>query len=217
MTSSIAAIHVAKKQLGLDDDVYRAKLVNITGKDSTKDMTEAERQAVLTVLRNEGFEPKATARRPDGRQTLTGKYAKKLQALWIAAWNLGLVENRDDAALLAFVKRQTGIDHTRFLHHHDDASTAIEGLKAWMNRRARVGFGNTNGYDWLKPDGAKIAWAQWRNLNPTASLIVRKGFDEAIFTILGIGSVYLDALAPGQWQTVMNVLGERIRTAKAGA
>ncbi len=53
MTSSIAAIHVAKKQLGLDDDTYRAKLTNITGKASVKDMTEAERQKVLTVFRNE--------------------------------------------------------------------------------------------------------------------------------------------------------------------
>ena len=217
MTSSIAAIHVAKKQLGLEDDVYRAKLYNITGKRSAKDMTEGERQNVLKVLRKEGFEPKPAERRQDGRQKLTGKYVKKLQALWIAAWNLGLIENRDDAALLAFVKRQTGIDHTRFLHHHDDASRAIDGLKAWMNREARVGFGNTNGYDWLKPDGAKIAWAQWRILNPTASLIVRKGFDEAIFTILGIASSYLDVIAPGQWQTVMNVFGERVRTAKAGA
>lgn len=29
MTSSIAAIHVAKKSLGLDEDTYRAKLQNI--------------------------------------------------------------------------------------------------------------------------------------------------------------------------------------------
>ncbi len=211
MTSSIAAIHVAKKQLGLDDDVYRAKLFNITGKSSVKDMSEAQRQAVLSVFRNEGFKPKAADRRPDGRQKLTGKYAKKLQALWIAAWNLGLIDNRDDVALLAFVKRQTGIEHTRFLFQHDDATKAIEGLKGWLNGKAKVGFGNTNGYDWLTPDGAKIAWAQWRILHPGASLMVRAGFDEAVFKILDLQPVYLDRVSPGQWQTVMNVLGERVR------
>lgn len=209
MTSSIAAIHVAKKALGLDDDTYRAKMMNIVGKSSAKDMTENERQKVLTVFRNEGFQPKAADRRADGRQKLTGKYAKKLQALWIAAWNLGLVDNRDDRALLAFVKRQTGIDHTRFLAYHDDATRAIEGLKSWISRSAGVGFGNTNGYDWLQKDGAKIAWAQWRKLYPNASLIVRPGFDAFVYRIIG-AEVYLAAVTAGQWQMVMNALGERI-------
>lgn len=220
MTSSIAAIHVAKKQLGLDDDVYRAKLYNITGKRSAKDMTEGERQSVLSVFRNEGFDPKPAERRSDGRQKLSGKYAKKLQALWIAAWNLGLVENRDDAALLAFVKRQTGIEHTRFLQYHDDASVAIEGLKAWINRSAKVGFGNTNGYDWLKDDNAKVAWAQWRLLWPGATLIVRKGFDEEVARIVrafGDPSLFVGTLKVEHWRLVVNELGERVRARKAGA
>ncbi len=216
MTSSIAAIHVAKKQLGLDDDTYRAKLARITGKHSVKDMTETERQQVLTVLRNEGFTPSPVARRPDGRQKLTGKFAKKLQALWIAAWNLGIVRDRDDKAMLAFVKRQTGIDHTRFLVYADDAAKAIDGLKGWLRREAGVGFGNTNGYEWLAKDVAKIAWAQWRILQPAACLIVRKGFDEEVAKLLQVKAPILDHLKPSEWQIVMNALGERIRAGKAG-
>jgi phage gp16-like protein len=145
MKTSIAAIHVAKKQLGLDEETYRAKLARITGKQSAKDMSEGERQKVLTIFRNEGFEPAPAARRADGRQKLTGKFAKKLQALWIAAWNLGIVRERDDKALIAFVKRQTGVDHTRFLVYADDANRAIEALKGWMRREAGVSYGNTNG------------------------------------------------------------------------
>ncbi len=159
MTSSTAAIHVAKKRLGLDDDTYRAKLEKITGKSSTKAMTEAERQAVLTVLRNEGFEP---ASKP-AQKGLQGKFAKKLQALWIAGYNLGVIRDRTDAALLAFVKRQTGLDHSRFLHHADDARAAIEALKGWLKREAGVMYGNSNGYDWLTSDGAKIAWRSGRS------------------------------------------------------
>ncbi len=213
MTSSIAAIHVAKKQLGLDDDTYRAKLANLTGKSSVKDMTETERQAVLTVFRNEGFTP-AAARRADGRQKLTGKFAKKLQALWIAGYNLGVVASRDDKALLAFVKRQAGVDHTRFLVYADDARAAIEALKAWLKREAGVGFGNTSGYEWLASDGAKIAWAQWKLLNPGVSLMVRRGFDEEVFRLIEIPNYWLAALSAGQWQVVMNALGRRIRAAK---
>lgn len=212
MTSSIAAIHVAKKQMGLDDDTYRAKLVRITGKQSAKDMTEGERQSVLTVFRNEGFAPASAARRADGRQKLTGKFAKKLQALWIAAWNLGIVRERDDAALVAFVKRQTGIEHTRFLVYADDASRAIEALKSWIRREAGVSYGNTNGQDWLSADGAKVAWAQWKILTPGAGLMVRKGFDAEVSRLTD--AIMLQDVKGSGWQTVMNHFGEKIRAGK---
>jgi phage gp16-like protein len=214
MTSSIIAIHVAKKQLGLDEDTYRAKLQVITGKSSVKDMTEDERQRVISAFRKNGFKP--VERRQHGRQKLTGPFAKKLQALWIAGYNLGVVENRDDSAMLAFVKRQTGLDHTRFLHYADDARKAIEGLKAWLHREAGVGFGNTNGYDWMAADGAKIAWAQWRLLNPTASMMTRNGFVEAVLALLP-GKGRLADLVISDWQTVMNSFGESVRTAKKRA
>ncbi|MGO7593762.1 regulatory protein GemA [Rhizobium leguminosarum] len=209
MTSSIAAMHVAKKQMGLDDDTYRAKLVRITGKRSAKDMSEDERQKVLTVFRNEGFVPALAARRADGCLKLTGKYAKKLQALWIAAWNLGIVRDRDDKALIAFVKRQTGIDHTRFLVYADDAKRAIEALKGWINREASVPYGNTNGYDWLASDGAKVAWAQWKILMPGAGLLVRKGFDSEVAKLTGRSM--LQEVTAADWQIVMNSFGYRIR------
>jgi len=215
MIPSIAAIHIAKKQLGLDDDTYRAKLEKITGKASVKFMTETERQTVLTVFRNEGFAPAPSS--AGKRKPLTGKFAKKLQALWIAGWNLGVVGQRDDAALLAFVTRQTGLDHVRFLHHADDAKAAIEGLKKWLAREAGVGFGDTNGQEWLASDGAKIAWAQWKILNPGVCLIVRKGFDAKVASLLGLDSAWLSDVKPSQWQIVMNVLGEQIRSRKAGA
>ena len=209
MTASIRAIHVAKKQLGLDDDTYRAKLMNITGKASAKDMSEAERQKVLVVFRNDGFAPKPADRRPDGRQKLEGRFVKKLQALWIAGWNLGLVDNRDDAALVAFVKRQTGVDHIRFLHHADDAAKAIEGLKAWLAREGGVKW--RADLDWLKADGAKIAWAQWRILKPQANLITRYCFDEAVEAINGCHLYMPDH----GWIVVMNALGERVRALRS--
>lgn len=55
MISSIAPIHVAKKQLGLDDDTYRAKLQVITGKSPVKDVAQAEREKVITAFRQDGL------------------------------------------------------------------------------------------------------------------------------------------------------------------
>lgn len=210
MTSSIAAIHVAKKQLGLDDDTYRAKLINITGIASVKDMNEDQRQKVLTVFRSEGFKPKAD-RRPDGRQKLSGRYAAKLQALWIAGWNLCVFKNRDDVALETFVKRQTGLDAVRFCHDPEDARKAIEALKAILAREG--------GVDWTvyqaqplhyRHEGFRVARAQWKILNPTDPA----GFWPAVTSLAG-GQV---PASDRSWIVVMNELGNRIRAAKkAGA
>lgn len=218
MISSIPAIHVAKKQLGLDDDTYRAKLIKITGKSSLKDMSEAERQTVLKVFRNEGFAPKGAARRPNGKPVLSGKFVKKAQALWIAGYNLGIVRDRDDAAMCAFIHRQTGIDSAQWLRFPDDARKVIEALKKWLQREAGVSFGNLNGQDWLARDGARIAWAQWRILTPGASLIVRRGFDDEVRKILGQDSgLLLDHVTDADWIPVMNNLGKRVRALKGDA
>ncbi|MGN6777593.1 regulatory protein GemA [Rhizobium sp.] len=213
MSSAIAAIHAGFKQLGISDDADRRALyARVTGKSGLTLMEPDEQEAVVTELRRLGFKP--AERRANGRQKLTGKFAKKLQALWIAAWNLGIVRDRDDKAMLAFVKRQTGIDHTRFLVYADDAAKAIDGLKGWLKREAGVGFGNASGYEWLASDGAKIAWAQWKILHPGATLIVRKGFDDEAAKLAGINIVWLADLKASHWQMVMNALGERIRAGK---
>jgi phage gp16-like protein len=206
MIRLLAELHILRKRIGLDDDTYRAKLANITGKASAKEMTEAERQTVLSVFRNEGF----TAPGAKPSKVLLGKYAKKLQALWIAAYNLGLVRDRRDTALLAFVKRQTGIDHTRFLHYADDAAKAIEALKGWLRRDAGVMFGNTNGQEWLRLDAAKVAWAQWRILHPDASLLARGGFDAEVFS-QSARKGQLAQLTQKDWQAVNNTFGRHIR------
>ncbi len=201
--SALAAIHVAKKQLGLDEDTYRALLVRVTGQSSAGDMTERQREAVVAELRNRGFKPAAGG----ARKGLEGRYAKKLQALWLCAWNLGVVENRKDAALLAFVKRQTGIDHVRFLRHPADAAKAIEALKAWMAREA--------GVDWTvdrlmqahqRTSGYKVGVAQWNIM--IAKGLARGRFAEIAASRSGRNLVDMEE---GDWIPVMNAFGECIR------
>jgi phage gp16-like protein len=214
MTSSIAAIHVAKRDLGLDDDTYRAKLAIITGKSSVKDMTEGERQRVLEVFRSEGFKP-AAARRPDGRRKLSGRFAAKLQALWIAGWNLGIFDNRDDAALEKFVKRQTGLDAVRFCHDAADAKKAIEALKSILAREGGVDWiqvpGTAPPSPAFKPTGLRVAQAQWLKLYGNG-----QGFIPAILDMTGHD--HRCKISNGEWITVMNELGKQIRAAKkAGA
>lgn len=51
----IQLIHIAKSQLGLDDSTYRANLIQVTGKSSTKTMTLAELRTVFEDLKTKGF------------------------------------------------------------------------------------------------------------------------------------------------------------------
>lgn len=152
-----AAIHVAKKQLRLDDETYRDILQRVTGKSSSADMSPAERSSVLAEFRRLGFEmtPPATRVNPyrpsekgaderaeqrqrRGAMDLQGPYAGKIRALWIAGWHLGVVKDRTDTALVAFVRRQTGIDHVSWVRDQKDAMKAIEALKKWLARETGV-------------------------------------------------------------------------------
>lgn len=125
--TALAKIHVLKKQAGLDDESYRDLLERETGLRSSADMTDDQHLKVIGAL----------DRLVPGTETpnrATGKFAKKLQALWIAGYNLGVIRNRSDKAMIAFLRRQTGLDHTRFLRDPKDADKAIDALKLWMRR-----------------------------------------------------------------------------------
>jgi phage gp16-like protein len=54
----LAAIHVAKKALGLDDGTYRDMLFTVARVRSAADLDHAGRQAVIEHLRRRGFRPK---------------------------------------------------------------------------------------------------------------------------------------------------------------
>ena len=123
----IALIHVLAKQAGIDEDCRRDIIEQVTGKRSARDLTSIEAVSVIDRL-------KGASKSTD----IDGPYGKKLRALWISAWNLGVVHNRTDAAMLAFVERQTGIERTRWLRAAKDARKAVEALKQWLAREAGV-------------------------------------------------------------------------------
>ena len=58
----IAKIHIAKKELALDDETYRDVLERVTGKTSCKGMNLNELKAVVMDLKRLGFTPKQTAK-----------------------------------------------------------------------------------------------------------------------------------------------------------
>jgi Protein of unknown function (DUF1018) len=204
--SAHALIHTACKDLGLDEDTRRDLYERVTGKRSLTQMSAAEHERVVSELRAKGF--KAVQRRASGKQKLTGKYAGKLQALWIAGYNLGLVKSRDDMALLSFIKRQTGIDHSRFLRDGEDAAKVIEALKAWLARDGGVEWricsnGETSD---KKLEGHKIAAAQHRLLCRDPNFHI---------DVTGItGKPAWQMTKESDWIAVMNAFGEKVRASR---
>lgn len=63
----LAAIHVAKTQLGLDDDTYRAMLETLTGKRSAADLDWQGRKKVLDHLKSKGFSRQSKRRADPAR------------------------------------------------------------------------------------------------------------------------------------------------------
>lgn len=69
----LAAIHVGKKALGLDDDTYRDMLFMLARVRSAADLDHAGRRAVLEHMRQRGFE------RPVNRPAPAADHGKKPQ------------------------------------------------------------------------------------------------------------------------------------------
>ncbi len=81
--ANLAKIHIAKKQLGMDDATYRAMLLTHGGVSSSKDLTLIGAAKVLAHLERCGFKPTSSkaGKRPvttPDRAALTGKVEAQL-------------------------------------------------------------------------------------------------------------------------------------------
>ena len=166
--------------------------------------------------------PRQPADRASSRAPLPGGPAtRKLRALWQSAYHLGLIHDRSDDALGAWLRRLAHLD--------GDAGTApagldrpIQALKAWLARAA--------GVDWrphlsLGQDGrvrerhrprARVLEAQWRLLHRRRR--VRIGSEAALgayaarYAGLGRADSHL-ALSNAQADALIRHLGTCIRRA----
>lgn len=132
----LAKIAIARKQLALHEDSYRAILMRITGAESAASLGPSQLDAVLAEFKRLGWK----AKKGTGRPMSAEAQVRMIRAVW-ADIRPHLTSGGDEAALRAFVRRQTrtearpeGIDNPEWLRG-SDANRVLEGLKAW---RARV-------------------------------------------------------------------------------
>lgn len=129
----LAQIHVAKTQLAMTDDSYRAMLWAVARVKSAADLDWTGRKQVLDHMKRCGFKVKP-AKAARTRALASDDQSRKIRALWLDLAQAGEVRDPSEAALASFVRRHTGADALQWLTTAQ-ASRIIEHLKRW---RARV-------------------------------------------------------------------------------
>lgn len=125
----IRLIHVAKRELGLDNDTYRDMLFALARVRSSSDLDWTGRKKVLDHMKASGFKVRNS---PANKNAKDGEY-RKVRALWKELHAIGAVEHDTDDAVRAYVKRMTKIDDFKFLNGWQTRSV-IESLKKWIKR-----------------------------------------------------------------------------------
>jgi len=145
----LAKVHIAKKDLGLDDDTYRDVLERITGQRTAAGLGDAQLIRVLKEFETKGFKPKvvagsAPASAPkSGRRPADHPVARKARAMWISLHQLGVVQDPSESALEAFAKRQLKVDALQWADQRQ-GFRLIEALKAWAEREGWSQEGTTD-------------------------------------------------------------------------
>lgn len=120
----LAKIHIARKELALDDDAYRGLLQRVAGVASARDLSDRQADSVIAELKRLGWKPKVSTGAPAQRADL-----RKLYALWGALHSGPL----DRDALRSWVATRFKVSAPEFLKPAQ-IREAIEQLKAWQKR-----------------------------------------------------------------------------------
>jgi len=150
----LAKIHIAKKELGFDDETYRDILQTRYKKDSAAKLSRFEAEDLITHFKGQGWKVKRitndelriTKESPSTRNsqfvirnsktspTYEKPMARKVVAIWINLALAGVVRYSSDAALQSYVKRMTGVDNLAWCNGRQLFSL-IEALKKWAKRK----------------------------------------------------------------------------------
>ena len=99
-------IHVACRELGLDNDARRDLQLAATGKASMRDMDEGDLKLVITRLKEAGF--KDNRRRPTKHKAAPRADLRLVHVLWKKLGDAGHLDRPGRAGLNAFIRSQFG-------------------------------------------------------------------------------------------------------------
>lgn len=139
----IGKIHVLKNKANLDEEVYRLTLLRVTGKESCKELSIAELEAVL-----QDFERLGINNKPHHKPTVTKgqfKYVttkcsklRKILKMWVELAEIGEMRDSTNAGLNRFLEHKfnTSVDNLNNTHiaYSSTKDKIIEALKHMSER-----------------------------------------------------------------------------------
>lgn len=129
---NIAAIHAARRDLGMDEDSYRLMLRNVASVSSAKDLDAKGLQTVLDHLRRVGWDRKPVkrvAQHPGTPHNLEREgVLQKIEALLA---DMGLPWSYADA----IAKQQASIDRVAWLRKYSDLKAVVAALHVEHEKR----------------------------------------------------------------------------------
>lgn len=136
--ADLAKIHIAKKELGLTEEVYRDILQQQFRRESAAQLTPGQAGKLIAHFRRMGWKPKIQRQLPGSTVPADGQ-SRKILALWITLYKKGIVRDGSDKALMNFVRRVTATSVSRGKDHlkwctNDEKNNIIEALKGWGTR-----------------------------------------------------------------------------------
>jgi phage gp16-like protein len=142
----IQLVHVAKRELALDDDAYQAAISSVAaGKSSCSQLQDRELEQLLESFKAAGFKRRLNPVKKPRLSPASGVLVKaaeisKIRAIWITMRQHGFVQDGSETALNSYVQRMTaklnggeGVAEVRWLNE-ELAVSVLEALKAWHRR-----------------------------------------------------------------------------------
>jgi phage gp16-like protein len=120
----LKTIHVAARDLGMDNDTRRDLQLLVTGKESLRDMTAAQQLSVLEALKERGFKPSAGKAGRTHRRPATRGDVRFCHVLWGKLVKQGAVDLPGAVGLNAFIR-------ARFEKSWGAVPFDIDGLRDW--------------------------------------------------------------------------------------
>jgi len=136
--TTLAKIHIAKKELALSDQAYRDILFLNFQTGSAKDLTALQARQLIELFRARGWQSKPGRGQQKGKSrfiTVKPGPAAKQQKKVLALWNtLGY----DMGALHGRVKKQFGVDRFEWLEDGQALHVLITDLQRRVTRQNKV-------------------------------------------------------------------------------
>lgn len=136
---ALAKIHIAKKDMRLDEETYRSIILRVTNDriNSAGSLTALEMNALLAEFKRLGWKPALP--KQSGKKAANGDWRSKriwlINKLWGELGEAGVLTDPSTEALHTFCKNRMKAETLEW-SSSAELNTIVDALKAWQRREA---------------------------------------------------------------------------------